>query len=85
MSDTPPPPAVDYAGTPLNVGDSVAFILTFDSRPALYSGSVALIKKDQVCVESGNLHVIKGVRWNPSGGPEGTRYATIIRKPDGDA
>jgi len=82
-TEPPPPlPAVDFAGTPLNVGDCVAFILIFDNQPGLYGGRIALVGKDQVCVDSGTLHVVRGSRQKPTGKPERIRYATIIRRPD---
>lgn len=77
-----PPPPVDFAGTPLHVGDRVAFIRTFDNQPALYNGSIALVGKEQVCVQSGNLHVVSGQRQKPAGKPECIRYETIIRRPE---
>lgn len=83
-ADTPPPSAVDFTGTPLSVGDRVAFILVFDSEPGLYSGRIALIGKDQVCVERGTLYVVRGQQWKPSGMPERIRYATIMRRPEED-
>jgi hypothetical protein len=82
MTDTPPPEAFDYAGTPLHVGDKVAFIAVIEHRPALYTGTIALIDKAQVCVKSGELRVIPGTKWTPNGQEERMRYATIMRKPD---
>ena len=82
MASTPTPEAVDYAGAPLHVGDRVAFILTFDSQPGLYTGRIALIGDDQVCVQSGSLYVVRGQRQKPTGKPERIRYSTIIRQPE---
>ena len=83
MTDTPPPQAVDYAGTPLNIGDRVAVILViFDTSPALYTGRIVLINTDQVCVDTGSLHVIRGQKWRPTGKPESMRYETLISNPN---
>ncbi|MER6249326.1 hypothetical protein [Streptomyces griseorubiginosus] len=82
MTDTPPPQAFDYEGAPLNVGDRVAFIAVYDKRPALYTGTIALIDKAQVCVKTHQLRVIPGTKWTPHGQEERMRYETIMRKPD---
>ena len=79
MTDTPE--AFDFAGSPLSVGDRVAFIIVFDGQPALFGGHIALIGKDQVCVEGSSLYVVRGKKWTPTGKPERLRYDTIIRRP----
>lgn len=78
------PPAVDCFGVPLNVGDSVGFILVFGNDPGIYSGRIALIGDEQVCVQSGTLHLVRGEKGKPAGKPEQIRYSRIIRRVQGD-
>ena len=51
MTDTPPPPAVDYSGRPLHVGDTVAYI----SRDpiSLRQGRIRVISEHNLCIEDG--------------------------------
>lgn len=59
------PPSFDYAGTPLSVGQAVAFVAADTDRfgkHRLYDGTVVYIGEGQLVVESGNLCIMQGRR-----------------------
>jgi hypothetical protein len=84
-------PHTDYRGQHLAVGDTIAFITDGPNGPVLVTGRIALIHGEQLCVESGRLVTLKGVK---SGGriyragvpehPDTVRHATVHRIADAE-
>jgi hypothetical protein len=80
-------PHTDYRGRPLAVGDSIAFISNGIDGPALFTGRIALIHGDQLCVESGHLLTLKGAKVGAGvpRNPDRIRHAIVHLIADTDA
>ncbi|MFG2359422.1 hypothetical protein [Streptomyces sp. NPDC048521] len=95
MTDTPPPPAVDYSGRPLHEGDTVAFISV--DPIGLNEGRIRIIGPNDLCIDTGQHLVtfpaatrpLLGPAFHPLGGtvkprpvPEGAQqYPAVALQP----
>ncbi|WP_435610871.1 hypothetical protein [Streptomyces sp. C10-9-1] len=73
-------PARDAIGQDLAVGDRIAFIYTGD-RPTLVTGTIRLVHRTQLCVESGDLRTLTGQERGGTSAdtPTHVRYGTVLR------
>ncbi|MFE7446831.1 hypothetical protein ACFU7X_40985 [Streptomyces chartreusis] len=80
-------PHSDYRGNQLAVGDSIAFITSgVGDVPVLVTGRIVLTRDTELCVESGQLVVLRGAKVGGNsfqGGkplnPDRIRHAIVHR------